>query len=163
MGKKFRFWARMALGASTVAVFAVALVPAQAQRAEVFQSRRADYAGGALAAGGYDTVAYHTQRTAVPGTPEFRVSWNGAEWQFSTAANRDLFVAAPERYAPQYGGYCAFAVASGSTSPGDPRLFDLVNGRLFLNLSASTQASWRRDQAGMIQRGDQNWPRLIGR
>lgn len=156
-------WQRIAVGVLTCALIPMTTVLAQAQRAEVFQSRRADYAGGALAAGGYDTVAYHTQRTAVPGKPEFRVSWKGAEWQFSTVANRDLFVAAPEQYAPQYGGYCAFAVAGGSTAAGDPRVFDVVNGRLYLNLSASTQASWRREQAGMIQRGDQNWPRLIGR
>lgn len=151
---------------AAVAILGIALpaaTSAVAQRAEVFQSRRPDYSGGALAVGGYDTVAYHSQRSAVPGKPEFRVSWRGAEWQFATAANRDLFVKEPDRYAPQYGGYCAFAVAGGSTAAGDPKVFDLVGGRLYLNLSTGTQSSWRRDQAGMIQRGDQNWPRVIGR
>ena len=136
---------------------------AQAQRAEVFQSRRPDYTASALAVGGFDTVAYHTQQQAVSGRPEFRVSWKGAEWQFASQANRDAFAADPEKFAPQYGGYCAFAVAGGSTAAGDPRVFDVVNGRLYLNLSTGTQASWRRGQASMIQRGDQNWPRLIGR
>ena len=142
---------------------ALATPAAFAQRPEIFQSRRPDYSGGTLAVGGYDTVAYQTQRAAVPGKPEFRVSWKGAEWQFATAANRDLFVNQPETYAPQFGGHCAFAVAGGSTAAGDPKVFDVVNGRLYLNLSTGTQSSWRRDQAGMIQRGDQNWPRLIGR
>ncbi len=157
------FVSRLLWLAIALATIGLGTTSASAQRAEVFQSRRSDYTGGTLAVGGYDAVAYHTQRAAAPGKPEFRVSWKGAEWQFSTAANRDLFVAAPERYAPQFGGYCAFAVAGGSTAAGDPRVFDLVNGKLYLNLSAGTQASWRRDSAGMIQRGDQNWPRLIGK
>ena len=154
---------RLAASGLAVAFLGAAIPAAQAQRAEVFQSKRPDYAANDLAVGGHDPVAYHTQNAAVPGNPQFRVSWKGAEWQFASRANLDLFVAQPDRYAPQYGGYCAFAVAGGSTAPGDPKLFDLVGGKLYLNLSSSTQSSWRRDQAGMIQRGDQNWPRIIGR
>ena len=137
--------------------------PAFAQQAEFFQSRRPDYAANALAVGGFDAVAYQTQKQAVPGNPQFRVSWKGAEWQFASKENLDLFVAGPERYAPQYGGYCAFAVAAGSTAPGDPKVWDVVDGKLYLNLSTGTQSSWRRDTAGQIRRGDANWPRVIGR
>ena len=157
---------RRGLAAAALAVAALAVVPAavaQQQPAEIFQSRRPDYAANALAAGGFDTVAYHTQKAAIPGTPQFRVSWKGAEWQFSSQANLDLFLKEPDRYAPQYGGYCAFAVAAGSTAPGDPRVWDVVDGKLYLNLSTGTQSSWRRDTAGMIQRGNANWPRVIGR
>ncbi len=134
-----------------------------AQTTEIHQSRRPDYAANALAVGGYDTVAYHTQKQAVPGNPQFRASWKGAEWQFASQANLEAFQKEPEKFAPQYGGYCAFAVASGSTAPGDPKVFDVVNGKLYLNLSSSTQSSWRRDTAGMIQRGDRNWPRIVQR
>ena len=132
---------------------------AMAQRSEIFQSGRGEF-GSDLAVGGFDAVAYQTQGLPVPGNPQFRVSWKGAEWRFSTIQNRDLFVREPDKYAPQYGGWCAFAVAQGVRSPGDPRFWDVVNGRLYINQSAGTQASWRRDQASMIPRGDQNWPRL---
>lgn len=152
-----------------VALLIVLLVPslgatsALAQRAEIFQSKRADYPANDLAIGGYDAVAYHTQKAAVAGNGQFRIRWKDAEWQFSTQANRDLFAKEPEKYAPQYGGHCAFAVAGGSTAAGDPNVWDVINGRLYINLSTGTQSIWRRDTAGMIQRGDQNWPRVIGR
>lgn len=135
---------------------------ALAQQAEIFTGGRAQF-GADLAVAGYDAVAYQTQSRAVPGTGQFRISWKGAEWRFASQQNRDLFAATPERYAPQYGGWCAFAVAAGAKAPSDPLLFDVVGGRLYLNQTQSTQASWRRDQAGMIQRGDQNWPRIFNR
>lgn len=149
-------------------VFAVmlllgAVTVASAQTPEVFQSRRPDYAANALAIGGFDTVAFHTAKQAVAGNPQFRVSWRNAEWQFASKENLDLFLKEPARYAPEYGGYCAFAVASGSTASSDPRFWDVVGGKLYLNQSSTTQSIWRRDVAGMTQRGDQNWPRIIGR
>lgn len=136
------------------------LAGASAQRAEYFQSGREQF-GANLAVGGYDTVAYHAQNLALPGNPAFRVSWKGAEWRFSTTENRDQFVKEPDKYAPQFGGYCAFAVAYGSTAAGDPKLFTLVNGKLYLNLNESVQATWQRDQANLIKRGEQNWPKVL--
>lgn len=148
--------------AAMLLTIAAVVTTALAQQAsnEIFQARRADYAANALAIGGFDSVAYHTQKAALPGSANFRVSWKGAEWHFASAENRDLFVRDPDRYAPQYGGWCAFAIAAGLRSSSDPRLWDVVDGKLYLNQSTSTQSSWRRDEAGMIQRGDQNWPRL---
>lgn len=143
-------------------VAAIGSQPAAAQQAEIFTGGRSQF-GADLAVAGYDAVAYHTQGRAIPGTGQFRVSWKGAEWRFSTQQNRDVFVATPERYAPQYGGWCAFAVAAGVKVASDPLLFDVVAGRLYLNQTPATQASWRRDQAAMIQRGDQNWPRIFNR
>ena len=140
---------------------AATLAVAQQTSQEIFQARRADFAANVLAVSGFDTVAYHTQQSAVPGNANFRVSWKGAEWHFASQANRDLFAQDPDRYAPQYGGWCAFAVAQGIRSASDPRLWDVANGRLYLNQSTGTQESWRRDQAGMISRGDQNWQRLV--
>ncbi|MFM9938104.1 MAG: YHS domain-containing (seleno)protein [Hyphomicrobiaceae bacterium] len=154
-------WLRASQALALAVMLAAVLVPplALAQRAEIFTGGRQQF-GADLAAAGYDTVAYHTQSKAVPGTGEFRVNWKGAEWRFASQRHRDLFVADPDKYAPQYGGWCAFAVAAGVKATSDPLLFDLVGGRLYLNQSTGTQASWRRDQAGMIQRGDQNWLRI---
>lgn len=148
------------------ALFAVIVVLAGgtslalAQRAEVFQSGQEQF-GASLAVGGYDTVAYHAQKQAIVGNPAFRVSWKSAEWRFATAENRDQFVKEPEKFAPQFGGYCAFAVAYGSTAAGDPKLFTLVDGKLYLNLNESVQSTWQRDRANLIKRGEQNWPKVL--
>lgn len=150
-------------GILAAAAISLAAAATLATAQEIYQARRADYAASVLAAGGYDAVAYHTQRQAIPGNANFRVSWKNAEWHFASEANRDAFVRDPDRFAPQYGGWCAFAAAAGVKSSSDPRFFDIVNGRLYLNQSSGTQSSWRRDQAGMIQRGDQNWTRLATR
>jgi YHS domain-containing protein len=133
---------------------------ALAQKAEIFQSGQQEF-GVNLAVGGYDTVSYHTQKVPVPGNPAFRVSWKGAEWRFSTAENRDFFVKNPDKYAPQFGGYCAYAVAYGSTAAGHPRVFTLENGKLYLNLNQSVQSSWARDKSNLIKRAEQNWPKVI--
>lgn len=133
---------------------------ALARKPEIYQSGEATQ-GVALAVGGYDTVAYHTSRFPIPGNPAFRVRWKGAEWRFATPENRDAFVKSPTTYAPQFGGYCAYAVAYGSTAPGNPRLFTVVNGKLYLNLNESVQSSWVRDQANLIKRAEQAWPGLL--
>ncbi len=132
---------------------------AQAQSREIFTAGQEQH-GTNLAIGGFDPVTYHSISQAVPGTGQFRVSWKGAEWRFSSQQNRDMFVENPERFAPQYGGWCAFALANGVKSPSDPTIFDVVGGRLYLNQNPGTQNSWRRARDSMIQRGDQNWPRI---
>ncbi|MEZ5856838.1 MAG: YHS domain-containing (seleno)protein [Hyphomicrobiaceae bacterium] len=85
----------------------------------------------------------------------------GGEWPVASAENRDLFVKAPEKYAPQFGGYCAFAVAYGSTAAGDPRVFTLANGKLYLNLNQSVQSTWARDRDNLIKRAETNWPTVL--
>ena len=154
---------RLAEIIAAIVLTAMTATASLAQQPEIYQSKRADYPANALAVGGFDTVAYHTRKQAVPGNPQFRVSWKGAEWHFASQANLDLFLKEPARYAPQYGGYCAFAVAGGSTAPGDPKVWDVVGGKLYLNLSTGTQSSWRRNPADFIKRGDTNWPKVIGR
>jgi YHS domain-containing protein len=143
-----------------VAALLVLASPALAQKAEIYQSGQERF-GSHLAVGGYDTVAYHTQKLPVPGNPAFRVSWKGAEWRFASVENRDLFVQDPAKYAPQFGGYCAFAVAYGSTAAGDPRIFTLENGKLYLNLNDSVQSSWLRDKDNLIKRAETNWPKVL--
>ncbi len=152
--------ARWGTGLLAPAVIGVGGAPAVAQRPEIHQSGLAEF-GSDLAVGGYDAVAYHTQSLAVPGNPNYRVSWKDAEWRFASAENRDLFVKAPETYAPQFGGYCAFTVAYGSTAPGNPKVFTLANGKLYLNLNTSVQATWVQDQQSLIKRAEANWPQLI--
>jgi YHS domain-containing protein len=115
---------------------------------------------GGLAVDGYDPVAYFTDGKPVEGKKEHSFEWNGATWRFSSAANRDLFAAAPEKYAPQYGGYCAWAVSQGYTADADPEAWKIVDGKLYLNYDKKVQAQWEKDVPGLIQKADANWPKL---
>jgi YHS domain-containing protein len=113
------------------------------------------------AAGGYDPVAYFEEGKAVEGSDAHVLEWNGARWRFASEENREAFRADPERYAPRYGGYCAYAVAQGTSAPGDPLAWKIVDGRLYLNLDKSIQAEWAKDIPGYIVKADQNWPGLV--
>ncbi|HET6521450.1 MAG TPA: YHS domain-containing (seleno)protein [Geminicoccaceae bacterium] len=109
---------------------------------------------------GYDPVAYFTEGRPVKGSGEFEYEWMGADWRFASAENRNAFAADPEKYAPQYGGYCAYAVSQGTTADIDPEAWKIVDGRLYLNLSRDVQTIWERDVPGYIQRADANWPKI---
>ncbi|MEL7173254.1 MAG: YHS domain-containing (seleno)protein, partial [Pseudomonadota bacterium] len=85
----------------------------------------------------------------------------GATWRFSSAENRDLFVENPEKYAPQYGGYCAWAVAQGYTAATDPEAWAIVDDKLYLNYNKSVQAKWEKDVPGHIASADGNWPTVL--
>jgi hypothetical protein len=113
-----------------------------------------------LAVRGTDVVAYFAEGRPRAGRAAFAVEHAGARWLFATAANRDAFAADPVRYAPAYGGFCAWAVAQGYTAPIDPEAWRIVEGRLFLNYDRAVQRRWERDIPGFIARGDANWPRL---
>jgi hypothetical protein len=121
------------------------------------------FAEGGIAVRGADVVAYVTEGRPMAGNAAFVHAWGGVTWRFATAANRDLFAADPERYAPAYGGFCAWAVAQGYTASIDPRVWRIVDGRLFLNYSASVQRQWERDIPGNIAKADANWPRLAAK
>jgi YHS domain-containing protein len=110
---------------------------------------------------GYDPVAYFTQAKPVEGSDQFEFSWNGATWRFASAANRDLFVGAPEKYAPQFGGYCAWAVSRGYTANIDPAAWKIVETKLYLNYSLKVQKQWEEDVPGNIVKAQQNWPELL--
>lgn len=115
---------------------------------------------GDNAIGGYDTVAYHTQNKAVKGKSDYTYQWRDAKWSFSTAKNLAAFKKSPTKYAPQFGGYCAWALASNKLVKSDPKIFDIHDGKLYLNYSAKTRKQWLADQAGMIKRGNANYPKL---
>jgi len=155
----FRFIPRSALIALTVAApfFAQPVLPAMAKEAPIqtgfFSS---------VAVSGYDPVAYFSAGKPVVGKKEFTTRWMDAEWRFASAENRDLFVANPEKYAPQYGGYCAWAVSQGTTASSDPKAWKIVGGKLYLNYDQDVQKKWEADIPGHIQQADRNWPSVLG-
>lgn len=128
---------------------------AYAAKAQVFAT------GSNLAIRGYDPVAYFSDDKAVKGSPDHAVDWNGATWLFASAENKTKFEADPERYAPQYGGYCAWAVSQGYTASTDPDAYSIVDGKLYLNYSKRVRATWAKDAGGNIKRGDANWPGVL--
>ena len=119
------------------------------------------YKPSGIAIRGFDTVAYFTQGQAVEGNPSISTEWRGATWQFASEQHRDLFIASPEQYAPQYGGYCAYAVAMGSTAKIDPGCWKVVDGKLYLNFDPDIQAEWEANQDNFIAYADSNWPDVI--
>lgn len=127
-----------------------------AQKAEVFSDR-----DGAIR--GYDPVAYFAEGRPVKGKPEFTHQWKGATWRFASAANRDRFAQAPERYAPQYGGYCAFGVAGGYAVKTEPDAWSVVEGKLYLNYDRGVQRRWSEDIPGYVRKADANWPKALER
>ena len=110
---------------------------------------------------GYDTVAYHTVGKPVPGTDAFVHEWMGAKWKFANQANLDLFKADPTKYAPQYGGYCAYGVAKDNLVSVEPDQFKVIDGKLYLNYDAGVQATWSKDPASYIREADRKFQSLL--
>ena len=107
---------------------------------------------------GVDPVAYFTEGKPVAGSKAHSLDWNGATWRFASAENLEAFRAEPARYAPQFGGFCAWAVSQGYTAPIDPEAWDIVDGKLYLNYSKGVQARWKQDKPGNIAKAEANWP-----
>ncbi len=112
---------------------------------------------------GYDPVAYFVQNRPVKGRAEISLSWGGATWRFASEENRDLFQSDPERYSPQYGGYCAYAMASGELADIDPSAWKIVQGKLYLNFNRRIQRRWEKDIPGYIEKADKYWPAVLKR
>ena len=144
---------------SLFAAFAIVLSPVVATEAAAKEPVYQSFFGTAI--DGTDPVAYFTQGRPVEGSSEFTHEWMGAEWRFSSAENRDTFAADPEKYAPQYGGYCAWAVSQGYTASTDPEAWKIVDGKLYLNYNKSVQRTWEQDIPGNIQSADGNWPKVL--
>ncbi len=113
------------------------------------------------AAGGYDVTGYFTENKPVKGNKKYSTSYKGANWLFASQENLDLFLADPEKYAPQYGGYCAWAAAGGYTAKGDPKHWSLHDGKLYLNYDADIKRQWLGDMDNLIAQADRNWPALL--
>ncbi len=110
---------------------------------------------------GYDTVAYFTVGKPVKGLDSLVTEWMGAKWKFSSQAHLDLFRANPEKYAPQYGGYCAYGVVQDNLVKVEPDQFTVRDGKLYLNYDADVQAKWLKDPAGFIKAADAKFPALL--
>jgi YHS domain-containing protein len=110
---------------------------------------------------GYDTVAYFTENKPVKGQDAHAFEWKGAKWKFASQANLDLFKGSPDKYAPQFGGYCAFGVAKGGLVKVDPDQFTVLDGKLYLNFDASVQKDWLKDRANLIKTAEAKFPDLL--
>lgn len=113
-----------------------------------------------LAIRGYDPVAYFTVGKPTKGNVSFSASHKGATYHFASAANRDAFVKEPEKYAPQFGGFCAMGTALERKFDGDPNLWRIVDGKLFLNVAEPAHKRWQSDIPGYIKQANQNWPKI---
>ena len=118
---------------------------------------------GSKAIKGYDAVAYFTEGKPVKGAKQFTYEWKGATWFFANAENLAAFMDNPEHFAPQYGGYCAWAVSQGNTADIDPEAWKIVDGKLYLNYDADIQAKWSGDIPGNIRKADENWPKILAK
>lgn len=116
---------------------------------------------GNLAIEGYDPVAYFTENRAVEGKAKFEYQWMDANWRFSSKENLQAFKHNPEKYAPAYGGYCAYAVSQNDTASIEPELFTIHEGRLYLNYSKSINQKWLSNRDGYIADADRYWPELL--
>ncbi len=143
---------------AAIAAFALSAPAAFAASPEIFTARFSD-----LAVDGYDAVAYFETGAPAKGEKAFSYQFNGATWRFSTAANLEKFTANPAAYAPQYGGYCAWAVAQGYTAPGNPENWAVRDGKLYLNYNDKVQADWLKDPDGFITKANENWPAVLSK
>jgi YHS domain-containing protein len=112
---------------------------------------------------GFDTVSYFTMGKAVEGTSDYTATYKNAIYQFSSAENRDLFKQNPEKYAPQYGGFCAFGVTMERKFDTDPHAFKIVDNKLYLNLNSQVQERWVTDILGFIATAENNWGDIKGK
>ncbi|MBE95718.1 YHS domain-containing (seleno)protein [Marinobacter sp.] len=112
-------------------------------------------------AGGYDTVSYFESGQPTKGSSEYTTQYQGATWRFANAENLARFKENPERFAPVYGGYCAWAVSQGDLAKGDPKHWNIRDGRLYLNYNQSVQDQWLEDPDGFIRQADANWPTVL--
>ncbi len=136
--------------------FSVAAPTLAEAKSEIYKNWRG------IAIKGYDPVAFHTEGKPVKGDSDYELKWKDAKWRFASAENRDLFEADPEKYAPRYGGYCAWAVSEGYTASVDPEnAWSIVDGRLYLNYNAEVKQKWEKDIPGHIKKADANWPGVL--
>jgi len=110
---------------------------------------------------GYDPVAYFIQNQAVEGSEKYITEWKGANWRFANKENLTKFKADPTKYAPQYGGYCAYGVSQNYLVKVDPEQFSIINNKLYLNYSRSVKNTWLQNPHGYIKNADKNFPDLI--
>ncbi len=139
---------------ATLPILGVMSPPAFAATPEI-------YASDGVAINGYDAVAYFREAAHISGDAAHRFDWKGATWQFASAENRDAFANAPEDFAPQYGGYCAYALSKGAIAKTSPDAWTVHGGKLYLNYDTSVRSLWQRDFPGNVALADANWPAVL--
>ena len=122
--------------------------------------------GTGYAVSGYDVVSYFElaqsdvgtpQQSPLPGSASITAEYNGAQFSFATTAHRDAFLANPAQYVPQYDGHCAYGVAQGGKVPGNPTLWRIVDGKLYLNITRNVVGFWEENIPGNISKSESNW------
>jgi YHS domain-containing protein len=126
----------------------------------VFAQQKAVYEKNGVAINGYDPVAYFTESNAVEGKEAFSYVWNDTKWLFSSQGNLDTFKANPAKYAPQFGGFCAFGVSENHKSPTDPNAWTIVDDKLYLNYNKKVKELWSKDIPTRIKKANELWPML---
>ena len=134
-----------------VAITILLLSPAQAATSPINKQENG------FAIHGYDTVAYFTQGKPMRGSSDYVAEYAGARWAFTTAEHKKLFEGDPEKYAPQYGGHCAFAAAHNALSDVDPTAWNIVEGKLYLNYGQQVARSWLGNLSTNLEKGDRFW------
>ena len=151
MHSKSQRWSAIRTGALAAAL-ALTLPFAAAMAADEH------YLVDGVAIGGYDTVAFHTVKMPTKGMAEFKAEYQGAMWHFASAANRDLFVTSPAKYAPAYGGWCSAGASKGKKIAIKPEFWTVVDGQLYLNSSEAAHTKlFLADAPGVIRKGETNW------
>jgi YHS domain-containing protein len=147
---------RRSLLTTSAAALALAALPrvALAATAPIF-------AEGGIAINGTDPVAYFTENRPVAGDPQFSTHYMGATWYFASAENLDQFRNAPEEFAPQFGGYCAYAASKGYIAPTVPEAWTIYEGKLYLNANLRARELWLEDIPGNIALAEDNWPGIL--
>ncbi len=110
---------------------------------------------------GHDPVAYFTERKPTKGSNQYTFEWKGEKFKFASAENLALFEANPEKHAPQFGGYCAYAVSQGYTASTVPEAWTIVNDKLYLNYSVGVKKRWAKNIPERIATADKNWPGVL--
>lgn len=116
---------------------------------------------GNTAVGGYDAVSYFEAGGPAEGSAKHTIEYKGATWRFANSENLALFKEDPERYAPAYGGYCAWAISQGTLTKGDPKHWSVRDGQLYLNYSKSVHDQWLEDPEGFILQANEKWPKIL--
>jgi YHS domain-containing protein len=140
----------------TVGLFVASL----AVSTRAFADAKTNTNGSDFAIEGYDPVAYFTDHKPVKGSPEHAFTYQGARWLFASEAHRRAFADKPATYAPQYAGYCSYAVSQGRLVKIDPQAFTVRNGKLYLNYSLEVRATWLDGVEARIQKADELFPKL---
>jgi YHS domain-containing protein len=139
-----------------VAILLFTFYGAKAQKSEIFAP-----AGKAIK--GYDPIAFFKESKAIKGADSLSYRWKEADWLFSSKENLETFKASPEKYAPQYGGYCAYGTAGNHKAPTQTDTWTVINDKLYFNYNAKVKEMWSKDQKALIEKADKNWPDLKGK